>query len=125
MIRLSTEARNLNWLVSNFVAGVPGVTEAAVVSSDGLLIALSDGLDRSSGDRLAAVSAGLLSIAKGGSTPIGGGRVHELLTRHAQGKRRGQAEHDGTAAPGAADGAGPGSDPAAPDAFGRMQEDGR
>ena len=66
MIRLSAEARNLNWLVSNFVDGVPGVSEATVVSSDGLLIALSDGLDRSSGDRLAAVSAGLLSIAKGG-----------------------------------------------------------
>ena len=67
--QLSAEARNLNWLVSNFVERVPGVQEATVVSSDGLLIALSDGLDRSSGDRLAAVSAGLLSIAKGGSTP--------------------------------------------------------
>ena len=79
MQQLSAEARNLNWLVSNFVERVPGVQEATVVSSDGLLIALSDGLDRSSGDRLAAVSAGLLSIAKGGSTPIGGGRVHEVI----------------------------------------------
>ena len=79
MQQLSAEARNLNWLVSNFVERVPGVREATVVSSDGLLIALSDGLDRSSGDRLAAVSAGLLSIAKGGSTPIGGGRVHEVI----------------------------------------------
>ena len=77
--QLSAEARNLNWLVSNFVERVPGVSEATVVSSDGLLIALSDGLDRSSGDRLAAVAAGLLSIAKGGSTPIGGGRVHEVI----------------------------------------------
>ena len=69
----SCNVRNLNWLVSNFVERVPGVQEATVVSSDGLLIALSDGLDRSSGDRLAAVSAGLISIAKGGSAPIGGG----------------------------------------------------
>src|SRR5882762_3063192 len=76
---LSTEARNLNWVVSNFVERVPGVTEATVVSSDGLLIAMSSGLDRSSGDRLAAVAAGLLSIAKGGAAPIGGGRVHEVL----------------------------------------------
>ena len=59
MNQLSSDARNLNWLVSNFVERVPGVQEATVVSSDGLLIALSDGLDRSSGDRLAAVSAGL------------------------------------------------------------------
>ena len=48
MMQLSAEARNLNWLVSNFVERVPGVKEATVVSSDGLLIALSDGLDRSS-----------------------------------------------------------------------------
>jgi predicted regulator of Ras-like GTPase activity (Roadblock/LC7/MglB family) len=50
-----------------------------VVSSDGLLIAISDGLDRTSGDRLAAVAAGMLSIAKGGAVPIGGGRVHEVI----------------------------------------------
>src|SRR4029453_5797003 len=79
MTQLSAEARNLNWLVSNFVERVPGVREATVVSSDGLLIALSNGLDRSSGDRLAAVSAGLLSIAKGGLTPIGGGRGSEVI----------------------------------------------
>jgi predicted regulator of Ras-like GTPase activity (Roadblock/LC7/MglB family) len=76
---LSAEARNLNWLVTSFADRVPGVTEAAVVSSDGLLIALSDGLDRSSGDRLAAVAAGLLSIAKGAAAPIGGGKVHEVI----------------------------------------------
>ena len=68
---LSAEARNLNWLVSNFTERVPGVWEATVVSSDGL--------DRTSGDRLAAVAAGMLSIAKGASTPIGGGRVHEVI----------------------------------------------
>jgi hypothetical protein len=77
--QLSTEARNLNWLVSSFVDRVPGVREATVVSSDGLLIAISSGLDRTSGDRLAAVAAGILSIAKGGSVPIGGGRVHEVI----------------------------------------------
>ena len=64
MTQLSAEARNLNWLVSNFVERVPGVSEATVVSSDGLLIALSTGLDRSSGDRLAAVSAGLLVVSR-------------------------------------------------------------
>jgi hypothetical protein len=52
-------------------------------------------------------------------------RVHELLTRHAQGKRRGQAEQDGAAAPGGADGAGPGADPSVADPFGHLQEDGR
>ena len=79
MIRLSTEARNLNWIVSNFVAGGPGVDQAAVVSSDGLLIAMSDGLDRVQADRLSAVAAGLHSIAKGAAMPLDGGTVHEVI----------------------------------------------
>ena len=79
MIRLSSEARNLNWLVSNFVAGVPGVTQSAVVSSDGLLIAMSDGLDRVAADRLSAVAAGIQSIARGAAGPLHGGAVHETI----------------------------------------------
>ena len=79
MIRLSTEARNLNWLVSNFVAGMPGVDQAAVVSSDGLLIAVSDGLDRVAADRLSAVAAGMQSIARGAAVPLNGGAVHEVI----------------------------------------------
>jgi predicted regulator of Ras-like GTPase activity (Roadblock/LC7/MglB family) len=65
MQTLSTDARNLNWLVANFVDRVEAVTEAVVVSSDGLLIAMSDSIDRAVGDRLAAVAAGLISIARG------------------------------------------------------------
>ena len=79
MIKLSAEARNLNWLVSNFVAAVPGVTQATVVSSDGLLVAMSDGLERVAADRLAAVAAGLQSIARGASGPLGGGGVQEVI----------------------------------------------
>ena len=79
MIRLSTQARNLNWLVSNFVAGVPGIQQAAVVSSDGLLIAVSDGLDRVAADRLSAVAAGMQSIARGAATPLNAGSVHEVI----------------------------------------------
>ena len=84
MIQLSTEARNLNWLVSNFVAGVPGVREAAVVSSDGLLVAMSDGLERTQADRLAAVAAGLQSISRGASTAMRGGPVHEVIVEFEQ-----------------------------------------
>jgi len=79
VIQLSSEARNLNWLVSNFVGGVPAVTQSVVVSSDGLLIAMSDGLDRVAADRLAAVAAGLQSISRGAAGPIGGGAVHEVI----------------------------------------------
>jgi predicted regulator of Ras-like GTPase activity (Roadblock/LC7/MglB family) len=79
---MSAEARNLNWLVSSFVEKVPGVKEAAVVSSDGLLIAASDGLGRAEADRLAAVAAGLMSIARGASGPIDAGRVNEVIIEY-------------------------------------------
>ena len=46
MMQLSAEARNLNWLVSNFVERVPGVKEATVVSSDGHSM-IETGVDRS------------------------------------------------------------------------------
>jgi len=82
MNALSAEARNLNWLVSSFVEKVPGVKEAAVVSSDGLLIAASDGLGRAEADRLAAVAAGLMSIARGASGPIDAGRVNEVIIEY-------------------------------------------
>ncbi len=82
MIRLSAEARNLNWLVSNFVDGVPGVSDAVVVSSDGLLVAMSDGVDRVDADRLSAVAAGLQSIARGAASPLKGGPLHEVIVEY-------------------------------------------
>ncbi|MCH0566632.1 MULTISPECIES: roadblock/LC7 domain-containing protein [unclassified Streptomyces] len=39
---LSTEARNLHWLLTNLVEEVPGILSVAVVSSDGLLLLSSD-----------------------------------------------------------------------------------
>ena len=40
MPQLSPAATNVSWLISNFVERVPGVDEAVVVSSDGLLMAV-------------------------------------------------------------------------------------
>ena len=61
---------DLGFLLTNLVQRVPGIREAAVVSSDGLLIALSAYVDRETGDRLAAVAAGLLSVARGAGVPM-------------------------------------------------------
>lgn len=76
---LSTGARNVNWLVNNFVEQVPGVTEAVVVSSDGLPMAVSDGLTRDAADRFAAVASGLIGLAYGAAGRFGGGAVHEVI----------------------------------------------
>jgi predicted regulator of Ras-like GTPase activity (Roadblock/LC7/MglB family) len=79
MAELSQEARNLNGLVSNFVERVPGVNEAVVVSSDGLPMATSEGLDRDAADRFAAVASGLIGLAYGAAGRFGGGAVNEVI----------------------------------------------
>lgn len=76
---LSAEANNINWLVSNFVDRVPGATEAIVVSADGLLMAMSRGLDRDAADRFAAVASGLIGLAYGAAGRFGGGSVNEVI----------------------------------------------
>jgi predicted regulator of Ras-like GTPase activity (Roadblock/LC7/MglB family) len=79
MARLSEEANNVNWLVNNFVTQVPGASEAVVVSSDGLPIAASMGLDRDSVDRFAAVASGLIGLSYGAASRFQGGAVTEII----------------------------------------------
>ncbi len=79
MSQLSAEARNLNWFVSNFAKSTPGVAHAAVVTSDGLLIAASERLDRERADQLAVITSGLASLAAGAATHLGGGTVKETV----------------------------------------------
>ena len=56
--------QTFNWLLANFVRNTDGVRDAIAVSSDGLLIATSDGLDRAGADGLAAIVSGMTSLAR-------------------------------------------------------------
>jgi hypothetical protein len=76
---MSVAARNVGWLIDNFVDRTPGVTEAVVVSSDGLPMATSKTLDRDAADRFAAVAAGLIGLAYGAAGRVGGGAVNEII----------------------------------------------
>ncbi|MER6563423.1 roadblock/LC7 domain-containing protein [Streptomyces sp. NPDC001027] len=84
---LSSEARNLHWLLSNLVEEVPGIQSVAVVSSDGLLLLSSDpGRNaaarqsretRPSGPR--GSSADLATIVSGiGSLTVGAAKLMEF-----------------------------------------------
>jgi len=79
MSELSSEANDLNWLVNSFVDKTPGVSESVVVSSDGLPIAKSEGLDRDSTDRFSAVASGLIGLSYGAAGRFGGGAVTEVI----------------------------------------------
>ncbi|RSM86163.1 hypothetical protein DMH25_43765 [Streptomyces sp. WAC 01325] len=90
---LSSEARNLHWLLTNLVEEVPGIQSVAVVSSDGLLLLSSDpdrndaartkspqpkGPRGSSAD-LATVVSGIGSLTIGAAKLIQFGRVKHTM----------------------------------------------
>ena len=62
-----TNGQTLNWLLVNFVHDTDGVRDAVAVSSDGLLIAASNGLERAVADQLAAIVSGLTGLARSAS----------------------------------------------------------
>lgn len=76
---LSTEATNFGWLLDNFVRTVPGSRHTLVVSADGLLMAMSDHLDRVSGDQLAAIVSGMSSLTRGAARQLSGGNVRQAI----------------------------------------------
>lgn len=79
MTTLSAEAANFSWLMGNFVKSVPGVRHTLVVSADGLLMAMSDELDRTEGDRLAAIVSGLSSLTRGAARQLQAGEVRQTI----------------------------------------------
>jgi predicted regulator of Ras-like GTPase activity (Roadblock/LC7/MglB family) len=62
-----TDRHQFNWLLANFVRQTDGVRDAVAVSSDGLLIATSDGLNRAEADHLAALVSSMASLARSAS----------------------------------------------------------
>ncbi len=71
----TTQAVNFNWLLVNFVRSVAGVRHTLVVSADGLLMAMSDGLGRTAGDQLAAIVSGLSALTGGAARQLRAGKV--------------------------------------------------
>ena len=96
MTQLSREAENLNWLISNFIKSVPGAAHAIVVSADGLLMAVSERLDRARADTLSAVASGLASLTQGSARLFGGGTVTQTVVEMERGYLLVMAVSDGS-----------------------------
>ncbi|MGH3321711.1 MAG: roadblock/LC7 domain-containing protein [Streptosporangiaceae bacterium] len=75
----SQATQNLNWLIDDFAERVPGVANAVVVSSDGLLMAISEGFPRDRADQLAAVTSGLSSLTHGAARIFEAGAVTQTV----------------------------------------------
>lgn len=82
---MSTPASNLNWLIDRFAQTVPSMKQAVVVSSDGLPLALSNGVDRETADRLSAVSSGMIGLAYGSAGRFGAGSVANVIVEMTNG----------------------------------------
>jgi predicted regulator of Ras-like GTPase activity (Roadblock/LC7/MglB family) len=84
-VSISQVARDFNWLINAFTERVPGVSHAVVVSSDGLLVAMSDHLPRNSADQLAAVTSGLVSVTSGAARIFDGDEVRQTVVEMGRG----------------------------------------
>ncbi|MET7857110.1 roadblock/LC7 domain-containing protein [Streptomyces sp. NPDC005318] len=94
---LSTEARNLHWLLSNLVEEVPGVHSVTVVSSDGLMLLSSDpghhaarAAGRQDGPRgssadLATIVSGIGSLTIGAAKLMDSGGVKQTMVAMEEG----------------------------------------
>ncbi len=67
------------WLLDSYVRTVPRTRHALAVSADGLLMAMSTELDRTSGDQMAAIVAGLASLTRGSARHLRAGEVRQAI----------------------------------------------
>jgi uncharacterized protein len=75
----------LDWLLSDFAAGTPGVRHVLVVSADGLRLAVSDGVDPYLADQICAAVSGLVSLARGTATLLETEPVNQTIVEMAGG----------------------------------------
>ena len=77
--------RDLNWLLNNFVDRIAGASSAVVVTTDGLVLALSDRIARDTADQLAAITSGLSSLTAGAARCFHAEPVNQLIVEMAGG----------------------------------------
>ncbi len=71
--------RDLGWLLDDLAARVDQFRQAVILSRDGLVIAASKDLSREDAEHMAALAAGLQSLAKGAGEHYGVGAVRQCV----------------------------------------------
>ena len=72
-----TARGELDWLLATMVEKVDHVRQAVILSADGLVLATSPGITADEADHLAALAAGMQSLARGASQQLSGGDVRQ------------------------------------------------
>lgn len=82
---LRTAAADFTWLLNRFATETAGVVDAIAVSSDGLLIAVSQLRNPADSERLAAIVSGITSLAAGAAGNYGLGGLNKVIIDLEQG----------------------------------------
>ncbi|HSZ44236.1 MAG TPA: roadblock/LC7 domain-containing protein [Streptosporangiaceae bacterium] len=69
----------MSWVLDDLVRRVDGISQAVVLSRDGLTLGASQGLSREDAEHLAAVAAGMQSLARGAALRFDGGQARQSI----------------------------------------------
>ena len=69
----------LNWVLDEMVGRVPAVSQAVILSRDGLMVGASQGIGREDAEHRAALAAGVQSLARGAGQHFKGGEVRQTI----------------------------------------------
>ena len=72
-------AEQLGWLLDNLVSRVANVSQALVLSRDGLVVAKSKTMSQEQAEHLSALAAGVHSLARGTGQQVDGGEVRQTI----------------------------------------------
>ena len=79
MTQAQNTSEQLGWLLDSLVSRVANVSQALVLSRDGLVVAKSRGMSQEQADHLSALAAGMHSLARGTGQQVGGGEVRQTI----------------------------------------------
>ena len=79
MTQTNNPSEQLGWLLDNLVSRVANVSQALVLSRDGLTVARSRGMTAEQAEHLSALAAGVHSLARGAGQQVGGGEVRQTI----------------------------------------------
>jgi predicted regulator of Ras-like GTPase activity (Roadblock/LC7/MglB family) len=91
-----TYRQDLNWLVTDFTTRVADVAHAAVVSADGVPLALSEHIPAGFDAQLAAIISGLTSLMQGAARMFEAGQPTQALVEMERGLMFVMAISDGS-----------------------------
>ncbi|WP_040790688.1 roadblock/LC7 domain-containing protein [Nocardia paucivorans] len=75
----SSTSGDLNWLLDDLVERLPGVRQAVVLSTDGLLLGHSTAMERTDAEHFAAMASTLYGLGRSAGGRFGGGGVRQAV----------------------------------------------